>query len=486
LANALGLPIGGLTGLGGGVAAALATAVTGAGAMVLANSPALVTPNLGTPSAANLANATGLPVAGIAGLGAGVAAALALAPTGAGAIVLATNAALTTPNLGTPSALNLTNAVAVTQAPNNNSTKPATTAYADAAVASAVALYPWRNRIINGDMRIDQRHAGAGVGTPAGTITYVIDRWGLSYSQVNKISASRSASFPPNTGFISAFYIVTATAYAVAAADYFISFQTIEGQNIADLMWGSANARAATLSFWAYGSLAGTYGGSLRNGAGNRSFTFSYTLASNTWTYVTVPIPGDTAGTWATDNTAGLVLAFSLGAGANFVTAAGAWTAGNYFCPPGSVNMVATLNANLYVTGVQFEAAQVASAFERRAWGVELALCQRYYAKSYDTATAPGASTEAGATEFVAQTTTAFQMFPTIRFPATMRAAPSLVAYSTTGASNAYRDIDAGADIAGAGTTTGLGQGSGHIQLTGSAAVAGHRYGVHWTAEAEL
>lgn len=134
LTNATGLPIStGVSGLGTGVATALATpssanlasAVTdetGSGLAVFATSPVLTTPNLGTPSAATLTNATGLPVStGISGLGTGVATVLATPSsanlaaaltdeTGSGAAVFATSPALTTPNLGTPSAATLTNA----------------------------------------------------------------------------------------------------------------------------------------------------------------------------------------------------------------------------------------------------------------------------------------------------------------------------------------------------------------------------------------
>jgi len=91
----------------------IATGVTGTGSVVYGTSPTLVTPALGTPSALVLTNATDLPISGITGLGTGVGAALADAVTGSGGIVLATSPALVTPDLGTPSALNLTNATAL-------------------------------------------------------------------------------------------------------------------------------------------------------------------------------------------------------------------------------------------------------------------------------------------------------------------------------------------------------------------------------------
>ena len=117
--------IGNATSLGSFTSAQLATALTdetGSGANVFATSPVLVTPNLGTPSAAVLTNATGLPIStGVSGLGTGVATFLATPSsanlaaavsdeTGSGALVFATSPTLVTPALGTPSSATLTNA----------------------------------------------------------------------------------------------------------------------------------------------------------------------------------------------------------------------------------------------------------------------------------------------------------------------------------------------------------------------------------------
>jgi hypothetical protein len=95
---------------------------TGTGNNVLSTSPTLVTPALGTPSAAVLTNATGLPIStGVSGLGTGVATFLATPSsanlsaavtdeTGTGALVFTNSPTLVTPALGTPSAAVLTNA----------------------------------------------------------------------------------------------------------------------------------------------------------------------------------------------------------------------------------------------------------------------------------------------------------------------------------------------------------------------------------------
>lgn len=73
---------------------------TGTGLQVLQTSPTLVTPNLGTPSAATLTNATGLPIStGVSGLGTGVATALESAVSGSGGVVLSTSPTITTPTI---------------------------------------------------------------------------------------------------------------------------------------------------------------------------------------------------------------------------------------------------------------------------------------------------------------------------------------------------------------------------------------------------
>ena len=73
---------------------------TGSGSVVMSDSPTLVTPALGTPSSGTLANCTGLPVGSITGLGTGVATALAINVGSAGAFVTF-NGALGTPSSGT-------------------------------------------------------------------------------------------------------------------------------------------------------------------------------------------------------------------------------------------------------------------------------------------------------------------------------------------------------------------------------------------------
>ena len=181
----------------------------------------------------------------------------------------------------------------------------------------------FRNRIINGAMMIDQRNAGASVTIPA-AVTYTIDRWYGYGTQASKFTVQRSTT--STAGFINSALITSSSAYSVLTGDAFGFVQPIEGFNMADLGWGTANASTVTLSFWVRSSLTGTFGGAIRNGSNNRSYPFSYTINSaNTWEQKTVTIAGDTTGTWATDNTAGAYVTFGLGVGSTYSGTAGAW-----------------------------------------------------------------------------------------------------------------------------------------------------------------
>ena len=277
-----------------------------------------------------------------------------------------------------------------------------------------------RNRIINGDMRIDQRNAGAAI-TPINA-QYGVDRWLFSVSQASKLTSQQSSVAP--TGFINSTLITSSSAYSVLAADAFWWGQKIEGLNVSDLGWGTASAKTVTVSFQVYSSLAGTFGGALANSAFNRSYPFTYTVSSaNTWTSVSVTIAGDTSGTWLTTNGIGIQLIFSLGTGTTYSGTAGAWASTTYASATGAVSVVGTSGATFYITGVQLEVGTIATPFERQIYNAQLAQCQRYY---YGTAASWVVTTSAVA-------------LPN-NFPVSMRATPTAsgggAAYSFGGTSS--------------------------------------------------
>jgi len=264
-----------------------------------------------------------------------------------------------------------------------------TVAEAYGGTGTSTGYYGFKNRIINGAMVIDQRNAGASVTPTNGQ--YLVDRFYYGASQASKFTAQQTPSATETgfatrvaAGFTNYLAFTVASAVSVGASDLFFFSQPIEGLNVTDLAWGTANAKTVTLSFLAYSSLTGTFGGALTNSAANRSYPFSYTISTaNTWTSISVTIAGDTSGTWLTTNGVGIYLRLGLGAGSNFTAASGAWGAGNIIQPNSTVSVVGTGSATFYITGVQLEKGSTATSFDYRPYGTELALCYRYYRKYY-------------------------------------------------------------------------------------------------------
>jgi hypothetical protein len=243
----------------------------------------------------------------------------------------------------------------------------------------------FKNRIINGAMVIDQRNAGASV-TPniSGGGTFTVDRWFAQVSQNSKLTAQQNAgSVTPPAGFSNYIGFTSSSAYSILSSDYFSLRQNIEGFNIADLGWGTANAQPITVSFKVYSSLTGTFGATIQGNytAGTtRTYPFTYSIpVANTWTTISVTIAGDTTGTWLINNGTGISLAFGLGVGSTFSATAGSWQVGNFISATGAVSVVGTSGATFYITGVQLEKGSTATSFDYRPYGTELALCQRYY-----------------------------------------------------------------------------------------------------------
>jgi len=239
----------------------------------------------------------------------------------------------------------------------------------------------FRNRIINGDMRIDQRNAGASVNNAAAVNTYVIDRFALYGTSASKISGQQSTTVP--TDYTNSFLITSLAATSPSAGDAYGFRQVIEGTNVSDLNWGSASAKTITISFWVRSSITGTYSLALFNAdAPNRSYIATYAINSaNTFEYKTVTIAGDTSGTWLKTTGQGIQVWWDLGSGTNFNDTAGSWIGSLKVRTSGSVNFVGTNGATFYITGVQLETGSVATPFERRPYGTELMLCQRYCQK---------------------------------------------------------------------------------------------------------
>ena len=231
-----------------------------------------------------------------------------------------------------------------------------------------------RNRIINGNMAVNQRNVS--VNAVTGTQNFVQDRWFSNVTQNSIVTLSASSSVPG--GFTTAISVLTNPA-TIAAGDYFNINQKIEGLNVGELQWGTASAKTVTLSFWFYSSVTGTFSGSIQNSAADRSYVFAFSIpTANTWTYSTITIPGDTTGTWLKTTGVGLVLSISLGTGATYQNTSGSWYAGNYLAAAGSATLSNSTNSTFRLTGVQLEVGSIATPYEFQIYSDQLAQCQRY------------------------------------------------------------------------------------------------------------
>lgn len=247
----------------------------------------------------------------------------------------------------------------------------------------------FRNRIINGDMRIDQRNAGASISSGVGGLAYPCDRM-FVYATGAAVTAQR-------TGTAGA-YSLTMTG---AASNTFCSFgQRIEAQNIADMAGG-----AVTISAVLSASTPQTVQWAATVPTAADNYASTATIATGTFSVTSTPTLF--TATIAAGSTSTIVRGMQVQFAANN---GGAFTSGT-----------------VVLSNFQVEPGSVVTPFERRLYGQELTLCQRYYYRN----TAP--STGTFLTTFgVSQSTTSAIIMT--QFPVTMRAAPSALEQSGTAA----------------------------------------------------
>jgi len=298
-----------------------------------------------------------------------------------------------------------------------------------------------RNRLINGDMRVSQRCGTGSFTTTPGSVFYTLDRWFISTS-TGTINIQQGTN--ETAGDTTAIHLFINTPMGAGVSDYSQFTQKIEANNIGDCQFGTPNAQSLSLSFLVFAN-AGTYGASIANPAGTRTYPFSFVVSqSAAWNRVVVTIPGDTGGPWTlSGNGECLELRICLGAGSNWQGPAGAWSSNNYIGPTGMLQFATIASAYMALTDIQLElappgatpAAPLATPFERRQFGQELLLCQRYFQTSYPLGTVPGDGAAGSTVGNVAAYTTAAARVLT-QFSPPMRATPGMVAYRGTNAGN--------------------------------------------------
>ena len=238
-----------------------------------------------------------------------------------------------------------------------------------------------RNLIINGAMQVAQRGTST-TGISSGASYYTSDRWNFSVGTGGTWTATQSTTAPE--GFSSSYKVECTTANAsLSTGSLVVLQQAIEGQNLQHLKYGTANAETITMSFWVRSAKTGTYIAEIYGVDNARQISKSYTINSaNTWEKKTIVFEGDTVGALDNDNNVSFWCVFWLVAGTDFTsgTLSTTWTANtNANRVVGQVNLADTVGNDFLMTGVQLEVGSVATPFEYRSYGEELALCQRYY-----------------------------------------------------------------------------------------------------------
>ena len=349
-----------------------------------------------------------------------------------------------------------------------------------------------RNIIMNGAMNVAQRGTSTtGIGADATTFP-TVDRFAISAfgTTAGRLTMTQTADGP--SGFANCVKLDCTTAdTSIAAGEGLIFLQSIEGQDLQQLKKGTSDAEKLTVSFYVKGNANATYTTELRDHDNTRynSQEFSVTTA---WNKITLTYVGDTTGAFDDDNVASLRLFIWLHAGSNFTGGthtSNVWhTTDNQRVGDNQTSFFDSTDRTFFITGVQMEVGSVATPFEHRSYGEELALCQRYFETSYVVGTALGASSQGGKGAVFANSHTqnAYNSAGEPRWNTRKRAIPTVVIYNAnTGTVNSVYNHDSGANKTISSITDINELGFGLIYHA-SAMGAGYRYTYHYTADSEL
>ena len=337
-----------------------------------------------------------------------------------------------------------------------------------------------RNVVVNGACSVAQVNGGTLI-TPA-TGTYPIDNCQYAATQASKLQTQQVSALN-SLGAVAALTTSVLAQYTPISTDVFNHSFPIEGLDFARFQYGTANAKAGSLQFKARASVAGTYSGSIKNYASTRSYPFSFVLAANTDTLITLPnIPGDTGGSWVGATNAGAAyIVFDLGGGTTYKSTAGPWRTGNYQGVTGAPNLVAQTNGStLTITDVQFEVGSFCTTFDRKLYRQVLADCQRYYQQSFPNGVTPAISYSGNGTcAVVASGSAGGAAAMLAQLQPQMLAAPTVTIYSSDASGIGYFSgaIPAVSDF--------IGTSQARIRNLGTVVTA-TAYTFNWTASARI
>ncbi len=317
--------------------------------------------------------------------------------------------------------------------------------------------------------------------------TYTADRWKYlkNGTMVHTVSQSTSVPTFAQSNAISSYSLelsCTTAQSTISAGNYATITHVVEGN-----VFRTVAQQEMTLSFWVMASLTGTYCVSFGNSGSDRSYVAEYSISTaNTWQQVTITIPASpSAGTWDYFTGSGLVIGWALAVGSTYQATAGSWQSGNYLGSSNQVNACNSTSNTFYLAQVQLTVGTAAPNFQSRSFQEELALCQRYYHKTFPVTTAPADNAGfAGAISYLNLNTSTF-LYTNYRYPVTMRATPSITFYNPgSGTSGEWRNQANSTSTTGTSAATNAGDSGVSIASASTATV--DRYLIHLAANAEL
>jgi len=318
---------------------------------------------------------------------------------------------------------------------------------------------------------------------------YTVDRFGLNFSSTGARLTMTQDSPTDLSGFTKALKLDCTTAdTSIGSAEYIQLHYRIEGQDLQQLKKGTSDAEKVTVSFYVKGNASATYVLELYDNDNTRQISQSFSVTTS-WSRVSLTFDGDTTGAFGDDNGSSLILQIWLHAGSDYTsgTLSTSWssvTSANRAV--GISSFFDSTDRTFFITGLQMEVGSVATPFEHRSFGEELASCQRYYQKSYADNVAPSTVTNNGAfwTNIIRNASN--QNYWHVQTYQTMRSQPSVTTHSpATGTSGKFENDTDGADRDSAVSNT-SNTGFSIRPNSGTSNDLGDVVAVHWVADSEL
>ena len=247
---------------------------------------------------------------------------------------------------------------------------------------------PFRNLLINGDMRIWQRSTATVTISDGSNEGYnSVDRWNMSFggSAGGAIQWSRSTDVPAGEDFEYSLKMSPSTTTAATGTQELRFYQAIESQMIPDLAYGTSGAKTLTFSFYFKTNKVGLYSVYFQHradeGTAKRKFLTFTPAASDTWERIVLKVTGDTATAQTMDDSsAGLYIYFTLDNTPDYDIDATEqdWTTSTLLSSENNVNFFDNTSNELYLTGCQLEVGDTASDYEFLPMDIQLQRCMRY------------------------------------------------------------------------------------------------------------